>query len=133
VTPAPAQAPHCSISPGSITPGTPATLTVTTTAPSRAFHSSTGAGLFYALSLPLVGCVAVSARCPKPKRMIASLVLGCLFLFFILLSLAACGGGGTIADGGSPGTPAGTYTVTINGADASGSLQHSTTTTVTVQ
>jgi uncharacterized repeat protein (TIGR03803 family) len=133
VTPRPARAPQCSISPGSITPGSPATLTVTTTAPTRASLSSSGSGLFYALWLPLIGCVAVRAGGQKSRLRHSALVLGCV-LITVLMFQTACGGGSPITDGGgTPGTPAGTYTVTIIGADMSGTLQHSTTTTITVQ
>jgi uncharacterized repeat protein (TIGR03803 family) len=136
VQPAPPLAPQCSISPASITPGTPATLTVTTTVPSRAFHSSTGSGIFYALWVPLIGCVAVRTYGPQPKRRIAVLVLGCV-LFASLLFQAACGGGSSRKNNGggarSPGTPPGTYTITIAGVDVSGTLQHSTTATLTVR
>jgi uncharacterized repeat protein (TIGR03803 family) len=133
VQPAPTRAPQCSISPGSVAPGTPATLTVTTTAPTRAFHSSAGSGFFYALWLPLIGCVAIRGCSPKSKQKVPALLLGCVLITGLMLQIA-CGGGSTISDGGgSSATPAGTYTVTITGTDASGSLQHSTTTTVTVQ
>jgi hypothetical protein len=47
-----------------------------------------------------------------------------------LISQSACGGGKSVGGGGS-GTPAGAYTITVNGA--SGSLQHSTTTMLTVE
>jgi uncharacterized repeat protein (TIGR03803 family) len=130
VQPSPVQAPKCSISPGSVTPDTSATLTVTTTAPIRASKLVTG--LFYALWLPLIGCVAVHMSGPKRKRRGAVLLLGCVLLAGLTFQ-TACGGGSTITDGGSPVTPAGTYTVTITGTDTSRSLQHSTTTTVTVQ
>jgi uncharacterized repeat protein (TIGR03803 family) len=134
VQPSPVQAPQCSISPSSVTPGTPATLTVTTTAPTRAFHSGTGSELFYALWLPLMGFVAVRACGGRPKRTLASILLGCVLVTGLIFE-TACGGGSTRRNtgGGSLGTPAGTYTVTIAGADSSGSLQHSTTTTITVQ
>jgi uncharacterized repeat protein (TIGR03803 family) len=132
VQPAPARAPQCSISPGSVTSGTPATLTVTTTAPTRAFLSTSGSGLLYALWLPLIGCVAIRGCGPKPSRRVA-LMLGCALITGLTFH-TACGGGSPLSSGaGSPGTPAGTYTVSITGTDASGSLQHSTTTTVTVQ
>jgi hypothetical protein len=52
-------------------------------------------------------------------------------VFFIPLALASCGGGGSGNGGNSnPGTPAGTYSVTVKGT--SGNLSHSTTLTLTI-
>jgi ABC-type glycerol-3-phosphate transport system substrate-binding protein len=44
----------------------------------------------------------------------------------LVLAWAACGGGG------QPGTPAGTYTVTLKALDTQANLSHSTTVTLTV-
>ncbi|HWR15266.1 MAG TPA: hypothetical protein VN577_10575 [Terriglobales bacterium] len=107
----------CTLSPNPITPtgATPATatLTITTTAASSASVRSTGRNLFALwLGLPFgaIGFVLLDRK----RRSLALLVI----TFATMCALSACGGGG----GGTtnpptfrPGTPAGTYTITVTG------------------
>jgi len=137
VTPLPALAPTCSINPNSIMPGTPATLTVNTTAPTaRAMASSAGSGVFYALCLPLIGLVVTGIGFGSKQRGMRGKVtvaaLTCL-LFASLIFQVACGGGSSTSGGGNPGTPRGAYTITVTGTYSTGSLVHTTPTTLTVQ
>jgi len=136
VTPTPQLAPQCSISPISVTPGTPATLTITTTAPTLALAlPSRRWALFYVVWLPVVGfelAGTVLGLRQETKTKLPGFLM-CALLFAGLFFQAACGGSGSgSADGGgSPGTPKGQYTITVTGT--SGSTQHSTTTALTVQ
>jgi hypothetical protein len=134
VQPSPAHAPQCSLSPNSITPGTPATLTITTTAPTAAQALPFGSPSrpFNALWLPIAGLALAGIRFSsrrKKKTKLAGFLL-CSLLGAGLVFQAACGGGGG-GNGGGGGTPTGTYTITITGK--SGSLNHSTTVTLKVQ
>jgi len=68
------------------------------------------------------------------KRAMIWAALGAVVLFAMLW--AACGGGGSSTTVMTPaGTPAGTYTLSLNGTYASGagSLKNSTNLTLTVQ
>jgi uncharacterized repeat protein (TIGR03803 family) len=135
VQPMPALAPACSISPSSTPPGTPATLTVSTTGPTPgALTSNAGSGLFYAVWLPLIGLVATRVGFgsgQNSKGKIAAVVLACMVCAGLVFQVAC--GGSSSSGGGSSGTPQGTYTITVNGTDATGTLKHSTTTMLKVQ
>jgi hypothetical protein len=73
--------------------------------------SRAGSGLFYALSLPLMGLIASGVGRGARQRgnkgkMKTAILLGALL---VLLSFqTACGGS-------APRTPAGTYTITVSG------------------
>jgi hypothetical protein len=137
VTPHVELAPTCSLE--NITPpanGTATgTLTIATKAPTTALGPSSNRpyGIFYAAWVALLGCVATVLAAGSKKRNLLSLFLCGLLLSGLLLQ-AACGGGTVQSGGGgggSPGTPPGSYTISINGT--SGALQNAAQVTLTVQ
>jgi uncharacterized repeat protein (TIGR03803 family) len=136
VSPAPALAPTCLISPSSIAPGTPATLTVSTTAATAAvIFPGAGSKLSYALCLPLIGLAATTVSFGSKRKRRKKLRAGAL-ICMLLAGFAfqvACGGSSNNTGGGSKGTPAGTYTITVTGTYSPGSLVHTTPTMLTVQ
>lgn len=132
VSPTPQLAPQCSISPSSVSPGTPAILTVTTVGTGARLLSPPQHAVIFAAALPFLGAVLVGGwqGSRKRQRAVRYIVL-CLGVTVGLSVLVACGGGGGSGNSGGNGTPAGTYTITIKGA--SGTTQHTTSTTLTVQ
>jgi uncharacterized repeat protein (TIGR03803 family) len=134
VSPKPARAPQCSVSPASAAPGTPVTVKVTTTGPSARMRPHSGTALSFAVWLPLLGVVGIGSRFGSRQRVIKALLLGCMLFVGVGLQLA-CGGSSRGGVGGSSGTPAGAYTVTVTGTSsaATGTLARSASTTLQVQ
>jgi len=121
VSPVVALGPTC----GAATASTaaPATLTVSTTAPVALLrHPANGtyAALFYAVFLPLGGIALTGFSCEsfasRRKKLLGLLILGCALSSLALAP--ACGGGSSSKQSGSPGTPAGAYTITVSGTAA---------------
>jgi len=103
----------------------PVTITVTTMGPHTVARLSNRQRYYYAAlfggGLPLAGIFLIIA----PKRRRWSLLLG-LMLLNLLVTVPACGGGGGGGGGQQdPGTPAGTYTVTVT-ATAGSLAEHGT-------
>jgi len=134
VTPVVTRPPTCSLNPSSVANGSgPSTVTVSTTAPTTGSLAPQSRNIFYAMLLPIAGLALLGKGFTSRKKEFWGLLLGCL-LFLGLIFLAACGGSSSSSGGGGhPGTPAGTYTITVTGTAATGSLTHSTTVMFTVQ
>jgi hypothetical protein len=116
-------------------PGTPGTLTVNTTAATALLErpaSRHSAGMFYAMFLPIGGIALLGfgSAGSQRKKLFGFLLVG--LVLSSLLLLPACGGGSSnTGGGGSPGTTAGTYTITVNGT-ASGATQTGTAPALTL-
>jgi subtilase family serine protease len=129
----PASESTCSLNPTSITPPgqTTTTLTIKTTAPQAQLHMpfDRGSQIFYAVLFPgLFGIVLTLGsrkRAARGVRLLSFIVV----LGLSTIWLVACGGGG----GGvkDPGTPKGTYTITVNAASGT-TIRHSASLTLSV-
>jgi hypothetical protein len=130
----------CSFTPGAIVPSNgaaKATLTITTTPrKSGALHRGTG-GVFFALTLPLLGVVMVGGGKRRAWARIA--VLGALCVVLVLVSTSCGGFSGSSSQppnppsggGGGGGTPAGAYTVVVTAQG--GGVSHTANVRLTVQ
>jgi hypothetical protein len=127
----------CSFSPSPVTPGVSgatSNLTISTTAPSASFNDPFGPLPLHGLRIGLMALSLIALagirRFARTRARALYLSAGLLGLFLALL--AACGGGGGGGGGPTnPGTPTGTYTITIAGT--AGSLQNTGTVTLIVQ
>jgi len=103
------------------------TFTLSTTAPIPASRTSILAITFFVF--PLAGLVLLQRRTPRSEvRWHGRIVL----LAFLAMSSLSCGGGlqGNGGGSGSPGTPAGTYTITVTAT--CGSVVHTAQVSLTV-
>lgn len=118
--------------------GGTAIMTFSTLAPSAAMLRRSN--MFYALLLHFPGLVLMgigfASGASGQKKLLGLLFLGIVLAGIVMIP--ACGGGNSSnaqGGGGSPGTPAGNYTVTITGKDANGATQSNSgpvTVTITV-
>lgn len=129
----------CALSPASVTiSGTTAgtsTLTLTTTAATTAALDHPDRTRLYAAGGASLACVLLFVL-PRTRRRHLRTMLGMIVLIACLsIGIVSCGGGNGSNNGGgggtsNPGTPAGTYTVTVTGT--AGSTTETTAVTLTV-
>ena len=106
----------CSFSPTSPTSSATVMVSITTTAPTAQLRAPLGHGnrIFYAMLLPgLFGIfltVGSRKRAARGVRLLSFIVV----LGLSTMWLVACGGGSGGGGSSNPGTPQGTYTITIN-------------------
>ena len=130
ITPAVTRAPACTFNPSSVANGSgTSTLTVSTMAATSASLSQQSEGVFYAIWLPIGGLALLGGGFISGWKKLFVLLLTFLMLSGLIF-LAACGGGSSSSGGGQPGTPAGSYTVTISAT--SGSLTHTIPVVMTI-
>jgi len=123
---------NCTLSATSVKPGSPVTLTVTTTGPSGALAplpAMKSRGLVYAAWIFMPGLALVGLGCGgerNRKKLALRLCVYSLLLLLVALELA-CGGSGGHKN---PGTPPGTYTVNVSAT--AGGVQHTIPVSVNV-
>jgi hypothetical protein len=130
----------CSFSPQSVTPsgGSPAstTMTVTTAASTAMLNPGQRSGRPWPPTgeLALAAALGLAFTPKKIRRWHRSLRGLCWVLLMASLSfsLFGCGGGGSSTPS-NPGTPAGSYTISVNVSGSAGGPQHALSISLTVQ
>jgi hypothetical protein len=140
VTPAPALAPTCSLNPAQVTLTSggqaTSTLTVNTTAATADLirpNIDRSFSPIYAMVFPIFGVALVGmgfASGGRKKNKLLGVTIGSILFAGLILQMA-CGGNSGGGGGGGTSTPAGNYTITVTGS--SGSTQHTSAVTLTVQ
>jgi hypothetical protein len=120
----------CTLSTNTLTPGGAGSLlTVATTAPSVALRPVNRPRWFMPSAGALLACILLLLISRKNRR--HKLAFGLLVFALLAAAFVACGGGSSTTGPSSPGTPTGSYTVTVTGT--SGQLSHPLNIPVTVQ
>ena len=107
-------------------PGTPGTLTVNTTAAIASLQhpaNRPSSGMLYAMFLPIGGIalLGLGSKDARRKKLFGFLLIGLVLSGFILMP--ACGGSSSHnTGGGSPGTTAGPYSISVTGT-ATGAIE----------
>lgn len=127
----------CTFSPASVTPGSGSTtsnLTITTTAPSLIIPAGPRNGpslpMLAAWVISLFVLIVAAIWTKKSRRKLTFAFASGALLICIASAIVSCSSGGSKGPT-NPGTPAGTFTVSVTGS--SNQLQHSTNLTLTVQ
>ncbi len=128
----------CSFSPPTVTPGSgsaTSTLTISTTAPSLVFPAQPNGWPNLPVFAAWVGLILILLiSIVKAKRTGRKLAASCAFaalLICLASPIVACSGNNGSGGSQNPGTPTGTYTVTVTGT--ANQLQHSTSVTLKVE
>jgi hypothetical protein len=131
ITPVVTRAPTCSFNPTPVVGGSgTSTLTVSTTAATTASVAPPSKGIFYAMWLPISGLALLRTGRASRRRKLLGLVLLALMISGLIFMMACGGGSSSGGGGGHPGTPAGSYTITVTAT--AGSLTHTAPVTVVV-
>jgi len=133
ISPSVTPAPTCSFLSNSVnvTPGKPAPVQVTVGTTAAVTTGTLSDASFPPGAMPLAWSVMLLASglmLLRNRRRLQA--LGAAIAMLSMILFVGCGGGGSGSSHTTPGTPSGTYTVTVNGT--SGSLQSSTALTVVV-
>jgi len=119
----------CALATSTLSPTATTILTVTTTAPSTVLDLFNSPRWWAPMGGAILAAFLLLLIPTKRRRL--KLAFGSLFLVLLAAAVVACGGGSSSPPPINPGTPTGSYTVTVKGT--SSTLSSSVNVTVTVQ
>ena len=124
----------CNFSPSSKSSQASVTLTITTTAPTGKLQNplTRGTGFFYAVLFP--GLVGLAVTIGGRRRSLSAMRMLVLITLLSLSALWMASCGGSSSSNSNPGTPAGSYPITVNATTGGASpIQNSFKFTLSVQ